>query len=144
MLRTVWFTPTVEEAARGAHWFACVAIALARRRSPRAAPGPVAGVLDSHRGPRPLRPVRHRRAGHRRIPAAHLRRAAQLAALRTVYSKPGPYPGVDAVRSAGQQPCQDAGADRRQRPPQLPLVLRVADSRAVARRPDYGVCWAPG
>src|SRR4051794_18168380 len=46
LLRTVWFTPTVDDAALGAHWFQCVAIALQGEQHLALLSGPVQGALD--------------------------------------------------------------------------------------------------
>ena len=78
MLRAVWFTPTVAQAAKGAHWFECAAIALRGDQHLALLRGPLQGVLGPTRRTRPLRALRHRRTRHRRLRAAHLRRPAQL------------------------------------------------------------------
>jgi hypothetical protein len=143
-LRTVWFTPTVKQAARGAHWFECVAIALRDEAHLALIQGPVEGVLD-----RTVGRDRYALCGTAEPGTAGFQQRICAAphswvALRTVYFKPGPYPGVDNVRSAGQQPCQNAGADASSNPLnyrwsyQWPTLQQWRDGRT------YGVCWAPG
>ena len=49
MLRTVWFTPTNEQAGLGARWYSCVALAL-RDNEHLAVLSRVAGALDTEEG----------------------------------------------------------------------------------------------
>ena len=138
MLRAVWFTPTVEQAAPAATGSVRRGhrAAATTSTSPCSAAGSP-GALDTADGPRPLRAVRHRRARHRRLRAAHLLRARTPGGrCARSPSPPGRYPGVAKVRAAGQQDLPGRRPRRRQRPAQLPVVLPVADPRAVARRPD--------
>jgi hypothetical protein len=143
MFRTVWFTPTVEQAARGGHWFECVAIALRDDEDLALIQGPVEGVLDRTDGRDHYGLCGTAEPGsagfEQRICAA----PHSWDALRTVPFEPGPYPGVDHVRSAGDQPCKDAGADAASDPLnyrwsyQWPTLEQWRDGRT------YGVCWAP-
>ncbi len=50
LLRTVWFAPTVEQAAAGAQWFECVAIALRGDEHLALLDVPGPGLLDSDTG----------------------------------------------------------------------------------------------
>ncbi len=50
LLRTVWFTPTVEQAALGARWYSCVALAIRDSRTLAVLTERVAGALDSADG----------------------------------------------------------------------------------------------
>jgi hypothetical protein len=143
MLRTVWFTPTVEQAAKGAHWFECVAIALRDDEHLALIQGPVKGVLDRTEGRDHYAMCATAEPGttgfQQRICAA----PHSWVALRTVTFAQGPYPGVDKVRSAGQEPCRNAGADASSDPLnyrwsyQWPTAQQWRDGRT------YGVCWAP-
>jgi hypothetical protein len=144
LLRTVWFTPTVAQAAAGAHWFECVAIALRDDEHLALIQGRVEGVLDRSAGRDHYALCGTAEPGsdafEQRICAA----PHSWVALRAFPFKPGPYPGVERVRSAGQQPCQDAGADASSDPfnyrwsYQWPTLQQWREGRT------YGVCWAPG
>jgi hypothetical protein len=144
MLRTVWFTPTVEQAAAGGHWFECVAIALRDDAHLALLQGAVEGVLDRSDGRDDYALCGSAEPGtdgfEQRICAA----PHSWVALRTVLFDPGPYPGTDHVQSAGQQPCKDAGANASSDPLnyrwsyQWPTLQQWKDGRT------YGVCWAPG
>ena len=143
MLRTVWFTPTVEQAAKGAHWFECVAIALRDDEHLALVQGPVEGVLDraegrDHYGLCGTADPASDGFEQRICAASH-----SWAAVRTVLFAPGPYPGLDKVRAAGDEPCKNAGADVSSDPLnyrwsyQWPTPQQWSDGRT------YGLCWAP-
>ena len=144
MLRTVWFTPTVDQAARGAHWFECVAIGLRDDQHLALLQGPIQGALDRSEGR-----ARYALCGtaepgtegfEQRICAA----PHSWVALRTVDFPSGPYPGVDTVRSAGQQPCRHAGADASDDPLNYRWSYQWPTLRQWRAGQTYGVCWAPG
>ena len=144
LLRTVWFTPTVDQAAAGAHWFECVAIALRDDEHLALLQGPVEGVLDRTEGRDHYALCGTAEPGSKGFQQRICAAPHSWVALRTVTFEPGPYPGVDAVRSAGQQPCKDAGADASSDPLnyrwsyQWPTLPQWRDGRT------YGICWAPG
>jgi hypothetical protein len=143
MLRAVWFTSSVEQTARGAHWFECVVIALHDEQHLALVQGPVEGALS-----RPDARDHYALCGTAEPGTAEFEQRICAAphswqALRTVDFPPGPYPGQERVRSAGQQPCQDAGADASSDPLnyrwsyQWPTLQQWRDGQ------NYGVCWAP-
>jgi hypothetical protein len=143
-LRTVWFTPTVDQAAQGAHWFECVAIALRDDAHLALIQGPVEGVLDRSEGRDHYGLCGTAEPGSEDFEQRICAAPHSWVALRTVTFPAGPYPGVDEVRSAGQQPCKDAGADASSDPLnfrwsyQWPTLQQWRDGRT------FGVCWAPG
>jgi hypothetical protein len=143
MLRPVWFTPTVEQAARGAHWFECVAIALRDEQHLALVQGPVEGALgrsDARDHYALCGTAEPGTAGfEQRICAA----PHSWKALRTVDFAPGPYPGEERVRSAGQQPCQDAGADASSDPLSYRWSYQWPTLEQWRNGQTYGVCWAP-
>jgi hypothetical protein len=143
MLRTVWFTPTVEQAARGAHWFECVAIALRGDQNLARLPGPLPGVLGRTDGRAHYALCGTAQPGtdgfqQRICSAPHSWRA-----LRTVPFRPGRYPGEDAVRSAGQQPCRDAGHAAASDPLNYKWSYQWPTLDQWRSGQTYGVCWAP-
>jgi hypothetical protein len=143
MMRAVWFTPTLSQADRGGHWFECVAIALRDDQHLALIQGPVEGVLDRTAGRDHYALCGTAAPGSEGFEQRICAAPHSWVALRTVYFKPGPYPGVDKVRSAGQQPCKDAGANASPDPLhyqwsyQWPTLKQWRDGR------NYGVCWAP-
>jgi hypothetical protein len=143
MFRTVWFTPTVEQAARGGHWFECVAIALRDEQHLALVQGPVEGALN-----RPEARDHYALCGTAEPGSAAFEQRICAAphswkALRTVDFPPGPYPGEDRVRSAGQQPCQDAGADASSDPLNYRWSYQWPTLEQWRNGQNFGVCWAP-
>jgi Septum formation len=144
LLRTVWFTPTVDDAALGAHWFQCVAIALRGDQQLALLSGPLQGALD-----RPDARDHYALCGtaepgsdgfEQRICAlSHSWRA-----LRTVAFAAGPYPGEDQVRSAGQTPCRDAGRAVADDPLNYRWSYQWPTAQQWQGGQTWGVCWAPG
>ena len=144
MFRTVWFTPTVEQAARGAHWFECVAIALRDEQHLALVQGRVEGALR-----RPEARDHYALCGTAEPGSAGFEQRICAAphswkALRTVPFAPGPYPGVDQVRSAGQQPCRDAGRAAASDPLNYQWSYTWPTLSQWRAGQTYGVCWAPG
>jgi hypothetical protein len=143
LLRTIWFTPTVEESGLGAHWFRCVAIALRDDQHLALLTVRIAGVL--------ARPAGRTHEGlcgtaepgtsgfQQRICAApHSWRA-----LRTVDFRPGTYPGVTKVRDAGQTPCKDAARAVASDPLSYQWSYQWPTLQQWRGGQTYGVCWAP-
>jgi putative regulator of septum formation len=143
LLRSIWFTPTVEQASKGAHWFECVAIALRDDEHLALIQGPVEGVLDRTNGREHYALCGTAEPGSagfvQRICAA----PHSWVALRTVSFQPGRYPGIDRVRSAGQQPCKDAGANASDDPLHYRWSYQWPTLRQWQAGHTYGVCWAP-
>jgi hypothetical protein len=143
MLRTVWFTPTVDQAARGGHWFQCVAIALRGDQSLALLRGRVRGVLASTTGRDHYGLCGTSEPGapgfEQRICATpHTWRA-----LSTVGFPPGPYPGVEKVRTAGQGPCRDAGRNVSSDPLNYQWSYQWPSRKLWRGGQIYGICWAP-
>jgi hypothetical protein len=110
MLRTVWFTPTVEESDTGAEWYRCDAIAVAGDGRLAVLRGRLAGVLSTAEGR-----DRFGMCGTAAPDAPTFERVIcsephAWRAIATVDFEPGRYPGERAVRDRGQTPCEDAAA----------------------------------
>jgi hypothetical protein len=143
MLRAVWFTPTVAQAARGAHWFECTAIALRGDQTLALMSGPIQGVLG-----RPDERAHYAMCGTAEPGTAGFEQRICAAphtweALRTVTFTPGRYPGEDHVRSAGQSPCQDAGRSVASDPLNYQWSYQWPNLQQWRSGQTYGVCWAP-
>jgi hypothetical protein len=143
LLRTVWFTPTLDQGQAGARWFRCEAIAIRDDQHLASLTGPIAGALDQDARRRrfalcgttePATPGFQQRI----CSAPHAWRA-----LRTVTFPAGAYPGVDQVRSAGQSPCQDAAHAVASDPLNFRWSYQWPTPRQWRAGQTYGVCWAP-
>lgn len=109
MLRSVWFTPSLEQADKGAAWYRCDVVALAGAEDLVEVTGSLDGILDTTEG-------RDRfgmcgtaspsARGFERVPcsADHSWRAFSVIALDE-----GDYPGAAQVDTRGNE-CEDAAA----------------------------------
>jgi hypothetical protein len=143
MLRAVWFTPTVAQATKGAHWFECTAIALRGDQTLAPLQGPVQGALSQ-----PAGRDRYALCGTAQPGTAGFEQRICTAphtwkALRTVAFPPGKYPGEDHVRAAGQSPCQDAGRAVASDPLNYQWSYQWPNLQQWQAGQTYGVCWAP-
>jgi len=143
MLRSVWFTPTVEQSSEGAAWFRCDVIAVAGPDSLLPLSGRLKGVLaDDDRAERfaMCSTAEPGTAAFRRVPCGekHAWRA-----LSTVPLPAGRYPGEAKAKAAGQSVCKDAGREVAsdaldyQWGYEWPTAAEWADGQT------YGICWAP-
>ena len=143
MLRTVWFTPTVAESDAGASWFRCDVAALAGDEALAPLTGRLAGALD-------VAEARDRYAmcgtaqpgspGFARVicSARHSWRA-----VATVPFEDGAYPGLDEVRSAGDTPCKDAGAEAAGGALDYRWGYEWPTAAQWRTGQTYGICWVP-
>lgn len=143
MLRTVWFTPTVEESDTGAEWYRCDAIAVAADDELAPLRGPLAGVLDTREGR-----DRFGMCGTSAPDDPDFKRVIcsephGWRAIATVDFDPGPYPGVDAVRSRGRTPCEDAGAAAADDVLDYEWGYEWPTQEQWQRGQTFGRCWAP-
>jgi hypothetical protein len=143
LLRTVWFAPTVEQAALGARWFQCVAIALRGDSHLMVLDVPVSGALDTDAGRAHYGLCATDQPGTSDFQPRICAVPHSWQALRTVGFVPGPYPGVDAVKSAGQTPCQDAARAVAGDPLNYQWSYVWPTKAQWKAGQNYGVCWAP-
>ena len=143
VLRTVWFTPTVQQAGLGAHWFQCVVIALQGKQRLAPLDVPVRGVLNQQAGRDHYALCGTAEPGT----AGFQQRICALPhtwkALRTVVLRAGPYPGEATVRAAGQSPCQDAGRAVASDPLDYQWSYQWPTAQQWRAGQTWGTCWAP-
>jgi hypothetical protein len=143
LLRTVWFTPTVKQAGRGAHWFQCVAIALQGQQRLALLTGPVQGVLNQQAGRDHYALCGTAQPGTSGFQQRICALPHSWKALRTVVLPAGPYPGVDQVRTAGQTPCRDAGHAVASDPLDYQWSYEWPTAAQWRAGQTWGTCWAP-
>lgn len=143
MLRPIWFTPTVEQSDAGASWYRCDVVAIAGDERLANLTGDLRGVLGREEGrdrygmcgtAEPGTP------GFERVicSAKHTWRA-----VATVPFEQDRYPGVDKARSAGDQPCQDAGAAAADGALDYRWGYEWPSAKKWRDGQRYGLCWAP-
>jgi hypothetical protein len=143
MLRAAWFTPTLEQAAKGAHWFECVAIAVRDDAHLALLRGPLSGVLGRSDGRDHYALCGTAEPGSTAFEQRICAAPHSWKALRTVALGPGKYPGADRVQSAGQQVCQDAGRAASSDPLNYRWSYQWPNLKQWRAGQTYGVCWAP-
>ncbi|WP_341805393.1 septum formation family protein [Nocardioides ochotonae] len=143
MLRPIWFTPTVEQSDEGARWYRCdvIEVTAGKRLVPlgRDLRGAL-GRTDDRERYAMCGTAAPDAASFRRVPCAepHTWRAISVVDLPD-----GAYPGTDAVRDAGQAPCEDAGRDVAADPLSFTWGYEWPTREQWAAGQTYGRCWAP-
>ncbi|MBF4163400.1 septum formation family protein [Nocardioides acrostichi] len=143
VLRSVWFTPTVEQSDAGASWFRCDLVALAEQGELAPLVGRLRGVLATPEGRTRYglcSPAEPGTTGYLRIPCSqkHSWRAIQVVDIAG-----DSYPGEDTVRAAGQSQCENAGRDAASDPLDFTWGYEWPTKEQWADGQDYGLCWAP-
>lgn len=143
LLRTVWFTPTVEESDAGADWYRCDVVALAGRERLAPLTGRLAGVLD-----RPAAAERWSMCGTAGPDSADFSRVLcsephAWRAVSVVDLGGASYPGEAAARAAGQGPCEDAGRAAAADPLDFEWGYEWPTADQWASGMTFGRCWAP-
>jgi hypothetical protein len=143
LLRTVWFTPTVEQSDLGARWFSCVAIALRDDRHLAVLTTPVARALDTTSGRAQYGLCGTAQPGTTGFQQRICSVPHSWRALSTVDFSPGAYPGESTVRDAGQSTCQDAARAVADDPLNYQWSYQWPTLAQWRAGQTYGVCWAP-
>ena len=137
LVRTVWFTPTLEDGAAGARWFRCDAIATAGDERLLRLPRPLPGSLDTLSLCATGEPGD---ADSRRVPCSvpHSWRA-----LATVDLGGSAYPTAEQAADAMDETCRSRARDAAEDP----LDFTWSEERPTRAQwragQRYGVCWAP-
>lgn len=144
-LTAVWFAPTLKQADRGARWYRCDVVALAGDDRLLRLPPParLRGVLDRPAGASyalcgttaPGEP------DFRRVICArpHAWRAVSTIAL----PRGRAYPGVGAVRAAGNDRCRDLVRDLADDPLSFRFGWEWPTAEQWRAGQRHGYCWAP-
>ncbi len=144
MLRAVWFTPTVRQSDRGADWYRCDLIALARNETLAPLTVKLGGVLGTPEGAGPLRHVRHRRARRRRLRTRHLLRPALLARDLDLHLRRREVPRrAEGPQDAGETACEEAGRGAAEDALNFQWGYEWPTEKQWDAGQTYGLCWAP-
>lgn len=143
MLRPVWFTPTIEEFEGGASWYRCDVIALARDQELARLTGALSGVLDTDEGRDRFGMCGTAEPGTRGFARVICSTDHSWRAIATVPFPDGSYPGLEQVREAGQQPCEDAGRGVADDALNFQWGYEWPTAAQWKAGQHYGICWAP-
>ncbi len=143
VLRAVGFTPTVEQSDRGADWYRCDIVAVARDNLLAPLGTGLTGVLDTEAGRDRYGLCSTAGPGDEDFRTVICSGDHSWRAVRTVTFDSETYPGTEVVRAAGTAPCRAAGraasgnALNFQWGYEWPTAERWRSGRT------YGICWVP-
>lgn len=108
-LRPVWFSPTLAESDEGATWYRCDVVALGRGSSLAPLPSPkrLRGALDPRNAQEEFGLCGTAAPGSARFDRVICSLPHTWEALATIRIPGARYPGVAAVRRAGDDTCRD-------------------------------------
>lgn len=143
MLRPVWFTPTEADLEAGASWYRCDAVALAG--ADRLAPltGRLKGALGRERQRDTYAMCGTARPGTPGFERVACSGRHSWRAVATVPFDAERYPGLAQVRTAGEEPCQDAGAAAAGGSLDYEWGYEWPTAEQWRAGQRYGICWAP-
>ncbi len=144
--QVVWFSPTVQEYDAGADWFRCDVVAVAGPDELLRLPSDqrLRGVLD-----RPGALATYGTCGTAQPGAKDFQRVAcalrhSWVAISTIPISGGNrYPGVAAVRRAGEETCSDQVRSRAGLPLKYSYGWEWPTVQQWAGGQHFGFCWAP-
>jgi hypothetical protein len=143
MVRAVWFSPTVEQAAEGADWYRCDVVALARDGELAPLRRPMKGALSSEQGFARFAVCGTARPGSEDFERVICSRKHSWRAVAS-YDVPGKtWPGAQRLREIGSDPCRSAGEAAAGSSLDFEWALDWPDREQWQAGRRYGLCWAP-
>jgi hypothetical protein len=142
----VWFSPTLEQSDQGADWFRCDVIAFAGRDQLVSLPGPkkLQGVLDSAKALDEYGLCGTSDPGARGFERVICGERHSWRAVDTIAISGGAkYPGVSAVRKAGDSDCKDLAQSRADDTLKFRYGWEWPTREQWARGQRFGYCWIP-
>jgi hypothetical protein len=143
MLRSVWFTPTVEDSDAGADWFRCDVIAVAGNDSLAQLKPGMGGVLGTEAGRDQFGMCGTAQPGTEDFARVICSRAHSWRAIQVVHFSEDRYPGPAAAREAGQAPCEDAGRGAASDALDYTWGYEWPTKEQWDGGQHYGLCWVP-
>jgi hypothetical protein len=143
MVRAVWFSPTVEQAANGADWYRCDVVALAKDGELAPLRRPMKGALSGDRGFDRFAVCGTARPGSEGFERVICSRKHAWRATAS-YDIPGrTWPGQQRLRQIGSDPCRSAGEAAANSSLDFEWALDWPDREQWRAGRRYGLCWAP-
>jgi hypothetical protein len=140
----VWFTPTSAESQRGARWFRCDLVAFAVRDSLLGLPRThLRGALDRRRALDTYGLCGTAAPGSANFGRVICGRRHSWRAVRVLGLQGRTYPGVAAVRTAGQGPCKKTAGARAGRRLRFRYGWEWPTGDQWAAGQHFGYCWVP-
>jgi hypothetical protein len=143
MIRSVWFTPTVEQSDAGAGWYRCDVVALARDGTLLPVTGSLAGVLDTEPGRQRFGVCGTAEPGTKGFRRVVCDRPHSWRAIRTVPLDGTAYPGEARAESAVEGPCRAAGEAAAADPLDYRWGYEFPTGEQWRAGRTWGLCWVP-
>lgn len=145
MLRTAWFSPTLDQSDEGQSWLRCDVIALETSGRLATLSGPTAGVLDSSEGQ-----ARWGRCatgkpgtkGSEHVVCSRNDAWRAIASVAVPAGRGGAWPGEAAARGAGDG-CESRVRSLADDPLSFSWGYEWPTRRQWASGQHHGYCWAP-
>jgi len=147
MVRSVWFTPTLEESAAGADWYRCDAVAVAADGRLASLRGSLADALSTPERATPYAmcgTAEPGTAGFRRVMCReqHSWRAISTIDLGGDSGAGAAYPGEATLRDAGSA-CEEEAQGLADDALNFEWGYEWPTKQQWAAGQHYGICWAP-
>lgn len=143
-LEAVWFSPTLEQSDLGASWFRCDVVALGRGKSLAPLPRKLRGVLERPRSRDRVGLCGTTEPGAPGFERVICSQPHAWRAVTTIDIAPAPtYPGVRAVRDAGESRCRDFVSSASGSPEEFRFGWEWPTREQWRSGQRYGFCWAP-
>ncbi len=143
MLRSVWFTPTVEESDAGAAWYRCDVIAVAGDQRLAILDGDAQGALDTPQGRTEWGMCGTAAPGSSGFERVLCSNEHSWRAVAVVTFPPGDYPGEAAAEERGQEQCENAGNRAADDPLDFQWGYEWPNEEQWRAGTTYGLCWVP-
>ncbi|MBM7519784.1 septum formation family protein [Nocardioides nitrophenolicus] len=140
MIRSIWFTPTVDQSDAGATWYRCDAVVLDGAAKLADLDGDLQGVLGKEV------PDRYAMCGTAAPDAPDFERVRCSAkhswrAIDVIAFEEADYPGAKKVQAAGRTRCEDAAADVAEDPLTFKWGYEWPTKEQWAMGQKFGRCW---
>jgi hypothetical protein len=143
-LEAVWFSPTLEQSDLGASWFRCDVVALGRAQTLAPLPRGLRGVLDRDGALDRVGLCGTTEPGARGFERVTCSQRHTWQALSTIDIPAGAaYPGIAAVRAAGETRCRDVVSEATGSPEEFRYGWEWPTREQWRSGQRYGFCWAP-
>jgi hypothetical protein len=143
-LQAVWFSPTIAESDEGASWFRCDVVALAAPGKLAPLPRKTKGILDRPGVLDRVGLCANAAPGARDFERVICSRPHAWRAVSTIDIPGGQlYPGVAAVREAGESSCRDRVRRASGSPERFTYGWEWPTRSQWQAGRHFGYCWAP-
>lgn len=143
-IKPVWFSPTIEQSDQGASWFRCDLVALESTGTLAPLPSRLHGILDKSGSLQRVGlcgTAAPGTKGFQRVICSH-RHAWR--AFSTIPISGTSFPGLSAVRQAGDSTCRDQVQQAAGSPERFSYGWEWPTAAQWRDGQHYGYCWVPG